>query len=134
MVTQPATPAVPAPVVREFMLADNAHERAYDEMLERRGCYIELYGLDMDADQRNGNDNMFDLLNAIDNNDTEFWDHHNTVVQRWENARAAVMQYGIGQDEVLTLYSSRYGSQFSKYDIDWDRYQHDGLFDDQWFG
>ena len=120
----------------EYVVAEQARDNAYDEMLDRRGKYIDLYGLDMEADERNGNDEMGDLLNAIDNTDVEFWQWHNNVNQRYSNAAAAFGQrMGMPEQELLRIFNARYGTmkEIAAAQIDWVRHATDGLYDQSWF-
>lgn len=109
----------------EFMLADHARELAYDEMLTRRGDYIELYGFDMDADTITSTDTMFDLLNAIDNTDVEFWQFHTAVNQRYSNAAAAfALAYGSTEQLLRQQFCNQ---ETNVVEIYWQDHQNEGL-------
>jgi hypothetical protein len=110
----------------EYRLADAAREQAYDEMLTRRSDYIELYDLDMDADYRNQNDAMYNLLNAIDNTDWEFWQFHNAVNQRYSNAAEA---FGRAVAIPVDQLHERFGGHNKDLvTIDWAAHETEGLY------
>jgi hypothetical protein len=103
----------------EYRLAETARESAYDEMLTRRGDYLELYasaGMVVDVD---------DELDAIDQTDWEFWQFHNAVNQRYSNAAEAFGRaVAMGEQEVLRTFG---GNNPDLVTIDWDAHQNDGL-------
>jgi hypothetical protein len=103
----------------EYRLAHAAREMAYDEMLTRRGDYIELYGLDMEAEGSS------DLLDTIDNTDWEFWQFHNNVNQRYANAAEAFGRaVAMSEQDVLRAFG---GQGADLVQIDWDAHENDGL-------
>jgi hypothetical protein len=113
-----------AHIAREYILADAAWEMSYDEMLERRAQYLELYrsvGIELEDDE----------LDEIDNNDVEFWQFHSNICQRLDNAKLAVKKtFDLSSmNEVQTTFSSKYGTETSKVEIDWEAHRYDGLYD-----
>jgi hypothetical protein len=108
----------------EYVVAENAREAVYDEMLTRRGDYIELYGLDPNTTEGQ------ELIDAIDQTDTEFWQWHDIVNQRYSNAALALGQaLHMSEQELLRAFNVRYGvHKDMAAEIDWERQGNVGLY------